>query len=130
MMTYRMYVVGKRWNVFKDAEIYQKGYCVITDIHTVYNLWGTFIDSNDNKPHKVVNNVSKEVWDRFDVPVVKMEKRKRDRKDLKEFDTQPVKEKSKINKSEGRKVQNDEIEKWLAENYNIDLELIKEKKDE
>lgn len=118
MAKYRLYLVSRRnW---QDCEIVQKGF-VNLGKRKVYNLHGVADNGN-----KAVNNVAKDVWDRFDVPIIEHEVRRRDKRDAWEKNLEPrTKWKGPIPKSR-RKIQNEEIEKWLAENYGIDLEHLSE----
>lgn len=104
-----------------ELEIYQKGYCNVRG-HLVYNIHGMDADG-----HKCTNNVAKDVWDRFDVPVIEFQMRKKQSR--KEKEKQLNREKRtwtrKIDKC-CRKIKNDEIEKWLAEHNGLDLNNLSE----
>lgn len=120
-MKYRMYML--QYRKWEELEVYQKGYCNVRG-HYVYNIHG-----KDEQGHKCMNNVSKDVWDRFDVPVIEFKMRKRERKSRKEKEKVLNKSKKtwsrKIDKF-FRRVKNDEIEKWLAEHNNMDLNNLSE----
>lgn len=117
MAKYRMYVVSKKY--WDDCEIVKKGIVNVRQNSHIYNLHGV-----SSKGHKACSNVAKEVWDRFDVPVVE-HKVKRDipRNSLEnEMDLRKRKTKQKISKDR-RKIENDDIERWLAEKYDMSLEI-------
>ena len=89
--------------------------------HLTYTLIG--LSPSGKKVSALVN---KEQWDEYDVPIEEKEvNQKIDRKKQRIKGLQPAyKRKTPIPKS-NRKVYNIEIEKWLAEHYNL-IELIKE----
>lgn len=90
--------------------------------HLTYMLTGL-----TEKGHKACALVNQSQWDKFDVPIEEREIAKKvDRKRLRNKSMQPaVGRKTPIPKSEKR-VYNEEIERWLAKHYDIDLDTLKE----
>jgi hypothetical protein len=93
---------------------------IITNVlgHYTYTLIG--ISPSGNKVSTLVN---KEQWDEYDVPIEEKKiDKKIDRKRQRVKGLNPIyKRKTPIPKSQ-RKVYNEEIEKWLAEHYDLNLE--------
>lgn len=118
-MKFTAYVMVEGGTV--EFEVTQK---IRTDVrgHLTYMLQG--LTDKGNKANALVN---KSQWDKFDVPIIerKIEKttnRKRMRNRL----MQPaIGRKTPIPKSQ-KKAYNEEIEKWLAEHYDIDLDKLKD----
>lgn len=119
-MKYKMYML--QYKDWKELEIFQKGFVNVRG-HLVYNIWG-----KDELGKKCVNNVAKDVWDRFDVPVVEYQMTEKETREKKEkYLNRTTKEWSNpIFKSDKRRTKNEEIEKWLAEHNNLDLNSIKD----
>lgn len=115
MAKYHMYVVSrKNW---QDCEIVKKGFAKVRDGVTAYNIHGV-AENGD----KACNNVAKEVWNRFDVPIIEYTVRKKKRRNIIERELLPKSiSNSPVSRSR-KKVLNDEIEKWLAEKYNVDAD--------
>ena len=86
--------------------------------HYTYMLQG--ITDKGNKANALVN---KSQWDEFDVPVEeRVVERKIDRKRKRIKAMQPVVgRRTPVPKSK-RRAYNEEIEKWLAEHYDIDID--------
>lgn len=121
-MKYKMYMI--QYRKWEELEIYQKGFCNVRG-HLVYNIHG-----KDEQGHKCMNNVSKDVWDRFDVPVIEFAVRKKQSRKEKEKILNREKKTwtRKIDKTT-RKIENNEIEQWLAEHNGLDLNnLLEENK--
>ena len=95
-----------------------------TDVrgHLTYMLTGLTA-----KGHKACALVNKSQWDNFDVPIEEREVPKKvDRKRMRNKSMQPaVGRKTPIPKSQKR-VYNEDIEKWLADHYDINLDDLKE----
>lgn len=119
-MKYRMYML--QYKDWRELEVFQKGFVNVRG-HFVYNIWG-----KDEFGKKCVNNVAKDVWDRFDVPVVEYQTAKKETREKKEkYLNRTTKNWSNpIFKSDNRRINNEEIEKWLAEHNNLDLNNIKD----
>ncbi len=118
-MKYRMYMI--QYRKWEELEIYQKGYCNVRG-HLVYNIHG-----KDEQGHKCMNNVAKEVWDRFDVPVIEFEVRKKQSR--KEKEKQLNREKKTWSRGVDkfyRRIKNEDIEKWLAEHNGLDMNNLSE----
>ena len=96
-----------------------------TDVrgHFTYMLQG--LTDKGNKANALVN---KSQWDKFDVPIEeRVVGKKTDRKRMRNKELKPaVGRKTPIPKSQ-KKAYNEEIEKWLAEHYDINLDDLKEK---
>ena len=77
--------------------------------------------------HQAVALVNKSQWDGFDVPVEeKTVSKKADRRRMRNDAMQPVVgRKTPVPKSQ-RRAYNEEIERWLAEHYDIDLDRLKD----
>ena len=89
--------------------------------HFTYMLQG--LTDKGNKANALVN---KSQWDKFDVPIEEKEVGRTDRRRTRNSSMQPaVGRKTPIPKNE-RKAYNEEIERWLAEHYDIDLDDLKE----
>jgi len=102
--------------VWGDCEIVKKGFADLVR-RKVYNIHGINPDG-----FKACTNVAKDVWDRFDVPIVEYEVRKKYKRELWEKSKEAKKEyRYPIFKSRKR-VRNEEIENWLAEKYNINAD--------
>lgn len=119
-MKFRAYVLGEKQ--FADFEVTSK---IRTDVrgHLVYVLCG--FTERGNKASATVN---KSQWDAFDVPMVeKSVNKKTDRKRKRNNSMQPhIGRKTPVPKNQKR-VYDEEIERWLASHYGIDLnELPKE----
>lgn len=114
MAKYRIYVVSRK--VWCDCEIVKKGFLNLGK-RIVYNIHGV----NDDG-HKACANVAKDVWDRFNVPIVEYTMREKEQRGFWEK-TQKGKKTYRypIQKSR-KKVQNEEIERWLTEKYDLDLD--------
>ena len=94
-----------------------------TDVrgHLTYMLTG--LTAKGNKACALVNQSQ---WDKFDVPIEEREVGRTDRRRTRNSSMQPaVGRKTPIPKNE-RKAYNVEIERWLAEHYDIDLDDLKE----
>jgi len=95
-----------------------------TDVrgHLTYMLTGLTA-----KGHKACALVNQSQWDNFDVPIEERRiDKKVDRRRVRNDSMQPVVgRKTPVRKSEKR-VYNKEIEQWLAEHYDIDLDDLKE----
>ena len=90
--------------------------------HFTYMLQG--LTDKGNKANALVN---KSQWDKFDVPIEERAiDKKVDRRRIRNSAMQPnVGRKTPIPKNEKR-VYNEEIERWLAKHYDIDLDTLKE----
>lgn len=90
--------------------------------HYTYMLQG--LTDLGNKANALVNQSQ---WERFDVPVEERAVgRKTDRRRMRNRRMQPaVGRGTPVPKSQ-RKAYNEEIERWLAEHYDIDLDELKE----
>lgn len=64
--------------------------------------------------------VNKDQWEQFDVPIQERQINKVDRQAMRKRMLQPGKKLKKPKKKEIR-IYNEEIEKWLADHYNLDL---------
>lgn len=95
-----------------------------TDVrgHFTYMLQG--LTDKGNKANALVNRSQ---WDKFDVPVEeRVIEKKTDRRRMRNRYLKPSrKRKTPVPKSK-RKVYDEEIERWLAEHYDIDLDDLKE----
>ena len=119
-MKYNMYVfdIGQK----EDVEIIEKKWGQTNEKHFIYILKGRTIRGT-----YATSNVNKEVWDRYDVPITKMEVKKHARNEY-EISRKNYKRKMKIPPKSRRKVENEEIEKWLAEHLDLDWEKISSQK--
>lgn len=119
-MKYNMYVfdIGQK----EDVEIIEKKWGQTNEKHFIYILKGITARGT-----YATSNVNKEVWDRYDVPIVKMEVKKHARNEY-EISRKNYKRKMKIPPKSQRKVENEEIEKWLAEHLDLDWEKISSQK--
>lgn len=90
--------------------------------HFTYMLQG--LTDKGNKACALVNQSQ---WDKFDVPIEERKiDKKVDRRRVRKSSMKPVVgRKTPVPKSQ-RKVYNEEIERWLAEHYDIDLDDLKE----
>lgn len=114
-----MYMI--QYRVWKELEVYQKGFCNVRG-HFVYNIHG--VDENNKK---CMNNVAKDVWDRFDVPIIEFQVRKKESRKKKE----KILNREKRTWTRGidksyRKINNEEIEEWLAKHNGLDLSNLSE----
>ena len=95
-----------------------------TDVrgHYTYMLQG--LTDRGNKANALVNRSQ---WEMFDVPVEERKvERKADRRRTREKAMQPAVGRSTPIPKSQRKAYNEEIERWLAEHYDIDLDRLKE----
>lgn len=118
-MRFTAYVMMEGGTV--EFEVTQK---IRTDVrgHFTYMLQG--LTDKGNKANALVN---KSQWDKFDVPIIerKIEKTT-NRKKMRNDSMRPaVGRKTPIPKSQ-KKAYNEEIEKWLADHYDIDLDELKD----
>ena len=118
-MRFKAYVLVEHGTV--EFEVMSK---IRTDVrgHLTYMLQG--LTDKGNKANALVN---KSQWDMFDVPVVeKTIAKKKDRGFARNKAMQPaIGRKTPIRKCEKR-AYNEDIEKWLAEHYDIDMDDLKE----
>ena len=118
-MKFTAYILGERQ--FAEFEVTSK---IKTDVHGhfTYSLRG--VTENGTKASTVVN---KSQWDKYDVPceerfIEKIPDRKRKRNKS----MQPVIGRSTPVPKGQRRVYDEEIEKWLASHYEIDIDNAQE----
>ena len=118
-MRFRAFVLVEHGTV--EFEVTRK---IRTDVrgHLTYMLQG--VTDKGNKANALVN---KSQWDKFDVPVEeKVVSKNADRRRVRNKAMQPaIGRKTPIRKCEKR-AYNEDIEKWLAEHYDIDMDDLKE----
>lgn len=118
-MKFSTYVPCERGTV--EFEVTAK---IRTDVrgHLTYMLTG--LTAKGNKACALVNQSQ---WEKFDVPIEERKiDKKVDRRRVRKSSMKPVVgRKTPVPKSQ-RKVHNEEIERWLAEHYDIDLDDLKE----
>jgi len=95
-----------------------------TNVRGKYTYMLQGVTEKGNVANRLVN---KSQWDSFDVPVVEREVSKNtNRRKIRNDSMKPaIGRKTSIPKSK-RRAYNEEIEKWLAEHYDLDLDDLKE----
>lgn len=115
-------------NIFHAYSVSHKNFVdfiVESKIKTKVRGHFTYILKGKTFNHKSITSlVNKEQWQQFDVPIEERNINKKiDRKKIRNKLLKPCKKVKKPRKFQ-TKIYNEQIEKWLIDNYNIDLNKI------